>query len=319
MLTPTQFERFAEACSGIANEVADDDGFVSVRSLLARFQADLSIRPLLVEAMLAFLDKQTAHQGSNRWTVLVDSETFPISKDEIQEERYPKPLPSRLRNTIAHELVHSLAFRFSEFGIHLQTQHDNEKTRIALVEEIEKETERLSPLLLWSEKALAKLLSNQPRSLSVHDLDAVCQNLGISRYVLINRLRLLRSIDPRKLLVSDGLRNTAIGIGEWRDTKRAVLRSWPLFVNFDRSHIPAFFIQLAQQDRMPASVAFADESFAMCGGTNSVTVFSTNAGTEAAPNAEQINIECSIGDHERTAGKGFLYAVRKLDSQDSVV
>jgi len=260
--------------------------------------------------MLAFLDKQNAHQGSNRWTVLLDSETFPITEVEVHKERYPRPLPTRLRSTIAHELVHSLAFRFSEFGIHLQTRIKNGKEQKALVKDIEQETELLSPLLLWSEKALSRLLDCGTHTISVNDLDAARQNLGISRHVLINRFRLLRTLDPKELLKSNGLRNIAIGMGEWLDAKNAVLRKWPLFVNFDNNVMPAFFSKIAQSDRMPASIGF-DESFAMCGGVNETVEFSTDAGTEATPNTSKLTIECSIGKHERKSGREFLYVVRK--------
>ena len=153
MLAQRELDQFAKVCTEIANDVADDSGFVSVRALLERFQAKLLIRPLLVEGMLASLDLDAREQGrTSRWAVLVDSESYSVTDSEVREEHPGKPLPSRLRNTVAHELVHSLAFRPSEFGIKLAKSNESEKSK-ALVESIERQTERFSPLLLWSEES----------------------------------------------------------------------------------------------------------------------------------------------------------------------
>jgi hypothetical protein len=311
MLAPSELERLAEVCTLIGNEVADENGFVTVHKLLARFHASLLVRPLLVEGMLAFVDRGDTNLDSNQWAVLLDSETYQVSEADIEKESHERPLPSRLRNTIAHELVHSLAFRSSEFGIQLRKENENEESQYDLVREIERETERLSPLLLWSDKALAKLLSNRKESLSVQELDEARQTIGISRHVLINRFRLLRSTDPNGFLNRSGLKDIAIGLAEWVDGKIAVLRSWPLFVNFDRNIMPAFFIKISNQDRLPAKAAFPDEIFAMCGGPNNVVEFVTDVRTEAAPTLEKMKVECSVGQTDKRKGAEFLFVVRK--------
>ncbi len=312
MLAANELERFAEVCTAIGNEVADDDGFVPVRNLLARFHTSLLIRPLLVEGMLASVENKSGNNfDASQWAVLLDSETYPINELQVKEESLEQPLPSRLRNTIAHELVHSLAFRPSEFGIRLRMHSNSEKSQSALVQAIERETERLSPLLLWPEKALAKLLSGKKQSLSVEDLKWVCRSMGISRYVLINRLRLLRPTDANGFRYRDGLKDLAIGIGSWVDGGNAVLRSWPLFVNFDRNIVPAFLHKLVHQDRMPAKTVFADEMFAMCGGLQNTVEFLTDAGSSAVPNAERMKVQCSIEHANKKNGSEFLYVIRK--------
>jgi len=316
MLAPTELARFAEVCKGIGNEVADEHGFVAVRYLLARFHASLLIRPLLVEGMLASIEhRSSAGFDASRWAVLLDSDTYRISELDVKEESQERPLPSRLRNTIAHELVHSLAFRPSEFGIRLQTQCDSEDNQNTLVREIERETERLSPLLLWSDKALVKLLSGRKRALSVEELHQECRTIGISRHVLINRLRLLRSTELDRFLRGDGLRNIAIGLGEWVDGRNAVLRSWPIFANFDRNIMPAFLFRLVHQDRLPAKTVFTDEMFVMCGGPTNVIEFVTDAGVEAVPNTKKMNVECSVEQVNKRSGSEFLFVIRKSDEQ----
>ncbi|MGH8673657.1 MAG: hypothetical protein ACREVG_05050, partial [Burkholderiales bacterium] len=60
-----------------------------------------------------------------------------------------------------------------------------------LVRDIERQTERLSPLLLCCEKALRLLLAGKKECLSVSEFANVATSLGISRPVLINRLNLI--------------------------------------------------------------------------------------------------------------------------------
>src|ERR1039458_8341842 len=105
MLAVTELERIANVCAAIANEVADDSGFVSMRSLLARFQAHLLIQPMLVEGMLASIEQSNGGtNGGGRWAVLIDSETYGVNEQNVESENGHRPLPNRLRNTIAHEL-----------------------------------------------------------------------------------------------------------------------------------------------------------------------------------------------------------------------
>jgi hypothetical protein len=313
MLTPGELARISEVCVTIGNQAGDDAGFVPIRSLLARFQAQLISRPLLVEGMLASVqDTRAATFSGSQWTVLVDSETYPIPEGLLDVESSLRPLPTRLRNTIAHELVHSLAFRPAEFGVRIVGHHDEKPAD--LVHEIEKETERLSPLLLFSEIALRKLLAGRRESLSVSELVRARRNLGISRYLLINRLRLLQEVDSNGFLFAEGLRNLAIGLAEWVKDGRAVVRKWPLFLNFDRNMIPAFLHELARnQDRIPAGSLLGDDNFAMCGGTRDRVVLETHAGTRSVPNALSMTVEVEIERRTRNPGNEFLFAVRKRD------
>lgn len=313
MLAPNEFTKFAEVCTAIGNDVADENGFVPVRNLLTRFQANLFIRPLLVEGMLTFMGHGSRNGfDAGRWAVLLDSETYRINELEVKEERRERPLPSRLRNTIAHELVHSLAFRPSEFGIRLRKPIDSEENRNALVRAIERETERLSPLLLWPEKAVAKVLSGKKQSLSVEELTQVYRSMGISRYVMINRLCLIRPADANGFRYRDGLKNLAIGIGEWVDGKNAVFRSWPLFLNFDRNIVPAFLLKLIDQDCLPARIVFTDEVFAMCGGFLNTVEFMTDAGTSALPTVEKMKVRCSIENVEKKPKSKFLFVIHNI-------
>lgn len=312
LLSRDELSRIGDACVAIGNEVSDEKGFVPIRNLLARFNASLLVRPLLVEGMLAFIEHSNVKNLKvGRWSVLLDSETYPISELEVEAENQGQALPSRLRNTVAHELVHSLAFRPSEFGIKLRSQTCTKKNQSALVQEIERETERFSPLLLWSEKSLARLLSDKDRALSLEDLTWTCRSMGISRYVMINRLRLIRPTDANGFRYHHGLKNLAVGIGEWITEKSAVFKSWPLFLNFDRNIVPAFLLRLAKQDHLSAEAIIPDNTFAMCGGSYNTVEFITNAGSSASPTTEKMKVRCSIEHVEKKPNSEFIFVIHK--------
>lgn len=305
-LPPEVLAQFAHACRSISNATADQDGFVPIRNLLARFQASLIARPLLVEGMIA----SQRRKGSDdyRWLVLVDGEKYHFDDKDLQEEGPHKTLPERLRFTIAHELAHSLAFRVSEFGIRLPNINAQNPSR-ALVQAIEAETDRLSSLLLVSQKALERVFKGRGIQPTADELAQARRLMGISRPVLISRLRSLSSGDADGLRNSYGMANFAVGIAEWTQDGTARLRNWPIFANFERNLLPEFLLNLAHQDRLPATTSFASQSFFLCGGSERVVNLTSNAGTPHSPRAERLELACSAEDSSRRPGSTSLYVV----------
>ncbi len=218
---------------------------------------------------------------------------------------------NRLRFTVAHELVHSLAFRHNEFGVQLRHAPQDDSSRKALVEAIERETDRLGPLLLLSEKALEALFPSSREPVNAHELARFRRRMGVSREVLINRLRQLASGDANRIRASGGLQNTGLLVGEWIDSSRAVLRGWPLFANFDRNLVPAFFIRLASENQLPAHTILDNERFAPCGGDLEQAVCSVFAGVPNHPDAERMMIRCAVEPSRRQKGRRFIVVVQK--------
>lgn len=298
--------QIAHACRAISDAAADQDGFVPIRRLLARFQATLIARPLLVEGMIA--SQRRDGGDDHRWLVLVDSEKYRFDDRDLEDEGPQKTLPERLRFTIAHELAHSLAFRVSEFGIRLQNINTAQPSR-ALVQAIEGETDRLSSLLLVSQKALEKVFKGRRNQPTADELAHARRLMGISRPVLISRLRSLSSSDTDGLRNSYGMTNFAVGIAEWMEDGTARLRNWPIFANFDRNVLPEFLLNLAHQDRLPAISSFAATSFSLCGGNDNVVNLTSDAGTQNCPRAEQLELTCSVEDSSRRPGSTSIYVV----------
>jgi hypothetical protein len=308
-LDPEVLSQFARACLTISDNVVDDRGFVPVRRLLEKFRATLVARPLLVEGMIASQRSSDGTAGHQRWLVLVDSEKYSFSEQEVKEETSERALPERLRFTIAHELAHSLAFRVSEFGIRLR-DIDMRRSGQDLVEALEDETDSLSSLLLISQRALSNLLRGRKEAPDANEWAAARRAMGVSRPVLISRLRSLSASDPDGLRSGYGLRNVAIGVAEWGKDGCAALRRWPIFASFDRNIYPSFLFDVAHQDYVSASDVFADRSFALCGGARATINITSDAGTEKFRNASKMLIECSSEDASRKAGARSLFVVR---------
>jgi hypothetical protein len=313
MLVPTDLGRFAQVCAAVGNDVAtDEEGFVAIERLVSRLGARLLLRPLLVEGMVASLGQtDSASQSKGQWAVLIDSDTYPITPAELQSEAFGNPLPWRFRNTVAHEVVHLLAFRANEFGVRSQDVTTLRGRQEDIVKAIERDTEKLSPLLLWPEKAIEKLVTNRTEPISILDLVETSRVMGISRQVLISRLNLIPESDPLRLKQTRRLRNVAIGVAEWIDKKVASLRKWPLFINFDRNIVPSFLLNLKKQERLSASLVVQDKSFGMCGGWNSTVKFECHAGVPEAIDAHSMHVQLSMEWVERAPGNAFFFVVGK--------
>lgn len=284
-----------------------------MRRLLARFHARLISQPLLVEGMLASVQSD-AKSVSNaaEWAVLIDSETYSVDADALEKEDSSRPLATRLRNTIAHELVHSFAFRPSEFGLRLNVDSKRKIGADELVKEIEKETERFSPLLLLSEKALARLFAKRQEPVSIEEICEFRERFAVSRYVFINRLNLLGMVDDGALLSKRPLRNIAIGLAEWMAGGKAVIRQWPMFYNFDNRIVPAFLFEAMQKDRLPIEAVVCDDNFVMRGGANPRATLDVEAGTKATPRLRRLNCVISAESVARKTGAQFLFSVHSV-------
>ena len=315
-MSPALYLRqLATRCNHIAREISDADGFVSVRRLVERFGATLIIRPLLVEGMLASSEQSSEsmnYENCHQWCILLDRETHEVGDREITAERFGSPLSARMRNTVAHELAHSLAFRSTEFGVEFPRNFTSQKSKQAFVEKIERETEKLSPLLLLTDTLLDRLFSTEKELVSVQDLCSVIRNAGVSRYVFVNRVQLLTMVDPKRLRSRRCLSNIAIGIGQWTSESNANLKVWPLFSNFEGGKVPGFLFKLQLRISLAANSIFADPAFHLCGGDLNTTDLEVPAGTPRNPATLKLPIRFAVETVPRKNGNEFLFLVQSL-------
>lgn len=314
MSSSQYFKQLAQCCIRIASEIADNNGFVSVQNLVKRFKAKLFIRPLLVEGMLASGSETNKNDGNgHEWLLFIDSETSGVNSNDIEEERFGSPLPARLRNTVAHELAHSLAFRQTEFGVEFPKRSMSVKSRHEFVRTIEKETEKLSPFLLIPDNSLDRLFAPKKESITIQELTEFRNAIGVSRSVFINRLNLLSVSDEKRLRAyRQSLHNIAIGLGEWKSDSEAFLKDFPLYSRFDGGRVPSFIFQLQRRIEISAKALFKDVEFVLCGGKRNYTECMVSAGTPNTPNSIQLPIRCAIEDGTRKAGTKFLFTIQLM-------
>ena len=242
--------------------------------------------------MLASIGSSPSSSDSTnkyKWAVFVDSETYAgVSETQIQTERADDPLPPRMRNTIAHELVHSFAFREAEFGLKLTRRPASNISQQEFVEAIERETEKLSPLLLVPAKYLHTIFPADKTEFSIPDIQSIQEKMAVSRQVLINRFNLLRLVDKQNLLERPSLRNCAVGIAEWQNEERALIKLWPFFSNFDRNIFPEFIVDVKKEKSVFLTGIFSNTSFFIDGEYNYVCEGLVRGGTTETPTAHEM-------------------------------
>ena len=317
MTSPAYLRQLARKCNGITAEIADEFGFVALQRLVDHFQAEILVRPLLVEAMLASTESDLSHPhdgNRHQWCLFVDRETYDVDEPALKNECIGSPLPPRLRNTVAHELAHSLAFRATEFGVELPKRKTSAKNKRDFVALIERETEKLSPLLLISNRALARILPENKTMISVEDLRSLANSMGVSRPVLVNRLNLLELHDEMKLSERRCLRNLGVGVGRWLSTTDAVLKPWPVYSNFDGARVPSFMFQLQRGLEVSPKNILPSSDFSMLGGALQYIECSVDAGTPKNPKHLRLPVRFEVEPQPPKAGAEFLFLVQSLDS-----
>jgi hypothetical protein len=299
----------AELCS-IANAAADTDGFVPVRRILEAFRTRVVLRPLLVEAMLA-RTKNASNADAAELTILVDAEKTKITLDQIQSESAISPLPARVRNTIAHELVHLLPLRHLEGAKSAPAVVERRVPQSDRIREIESSTEDLSPLLLIPDRGLSQILDAAEEPISFKRLLELRNAHGVSRQVLIRRLVLYRHMHESRLGRIGGLSNLGIGLAKGVADDSTVICKWPQFHSFDSNYVPALLLDAQKAGDALARNYFVDDTFALAGGSRLTTDQELAAGTLLHPAAVRFFGRVDVERPIRRQGDAVMFSVRK--------
>jgi hypothetical protein len=315
-LSDAHVRKIAEASLSAGQDAVDEHGFVAVRSLLKRFDAELLLRPMLVEAMLckaAEAEMADAKSNHSRWRLLVDSETYAVPLAAVDEEREGATLPVRFRNTIAHELTHSLAFRAKEFGVELTlpTKAPNE-TPAGFVAAIERATEQMSPLLLVPDASIERWFPASLQVLSIDHLTKFRRAVGISRHVLVQRLNLLSSYGNHLFFNRGCFSNVAVGVGNWTRDRVPMLHAWPLFAKFDRNELPTLLHALRRAKSVTAASLVSDPDFVLNGGLQTAALIEATFGARGNSAEPPAMFELSVEARRAQGGSTFLYIARLM-------
>lgn len=296
-------------CIQIADDLSDERGFVAIKSLAAHFQVSVVFRPLLVEAMLASIPASNGERP--KWLVLVDSERFPSGQEAFENETADHPLVGRLRNTIAHELLHSLSFRESETDFEFRVERWLRETNEEYLKRIEGETEELSPLLLIPEKLLVQIDGGPPVSLK--DLRELQTQCAVTHDVLVSRLALWKKHHSTGGSLGGGLENMGLGTGYWEGGKPWLPR-FPTFVNFQNNRLPHAFKRLQTEKALCLADLFPNAEFLLNGGDLTEVELD---GHRAGENLDYLKMRIRISVEEKAALRKnrFLVLVEKLGGQ----
>jgi hypothetical protein len=298
--------KLIEFCTDCAEKIKDKNGYVSIRDILARFRINLEITPLLVEAMLASRpSRENKNTDQLEWLILADKDRFDISSEAIAAESMYFPLNPRFRNTIAHEALHSLSFRSRDVGFALAEKPRPGESKEAFVSRLERETEKLSPLLLIPNSRIAALLEIEGfNANSVADFQ---RSLGVSRDVFINRLALLNLCDPEDLKHNGHLENVVIGIGEWLGRDQYIFKKWPFYTRFADGMLPRFVAVRDGSIDLDVKEYLIDPEFCLCGGASDQQSFVYTDGHCKTSWEFVISVESSA----RKAGSRSLFIIRR--------
>lgn len=176
------------------------------------------------------------------WLLLLDSETYAITLDQIKRERARNALPSRFRLTIAHELGHTLSFELKggKLGVSTKSNNTSLKKRIDI---LESETDNLAPYLLIPERSIEEFFSDRDAPPSIKDFIEFRDLNGVSSTTLAERLMLMNKTPISEALNSRGCQNFALGVGIEAEG-RAVFEPSIIFHNFSDKVLPRMIIEL---------------------------------------------------------------------------
>lgn len=284
----------------VAERASGGTEFVRLADLLASLNVELISHPLLVEGVVA------EPKGGVKvpWKILIDSETHGDVSSKISAETAAKPLGHRLRNTVAHELVHVLVFRTPGLG------HGKDGSRKKYVASVEGETERLSALLLVPHRAFRIELDRFDGGLTIERLCVACDRWGVSPPVLVRRFELLPLIADYDLRYHTALQNMAIGIGEWGKNGAPQFNHWWLYSNFS-GVVPEYIARLRRKENVAIREVFEDTEFMTNGGRAEVTHVAIPGGTSARPGSERLKVRLSVQMVEAKPQSRFLWLLRR--------
>lgn len=225
-------------CISTSQKVASDNGFVCVHKLAEELDAEVIFSPILVEAVIA--KKSDLNNEGPLWKIVVNEEDLGDEPDMFKKETYENPLSVRLRNTIAHELVHTFQFNVRDDKLVLGKVSDSVSRSDAVLRRIEREAHRLTSFLLLPRFHFHRMIRQLPKYCGVDDLVRIREHFAVSRYIFVQALQNLRMVDDENILYADSLKDVMVGVGFFGDDGVPRFQQWPTFRNFMDNSSPDF-------------------------------------------------------------------------------
>ncbi|WP_309387049.1 hypothetical protein [Cerasicoccus frondis] len=222
------------------NSCADSYGYVTANSLLNKFNAEIMIRPLLVEGMLMSAKNEhgeTDGSKKNPWLILIDEESFKTNEEAIIAESSNKPLDKDLRETIAHEVGHILSFD-RHHGKLKEKPNRSSARQSDRIEKYEAETDDLYPYFLLSENKLEAYFSDRNNPPSLTEIIGLVNFSAVTNKTFIHRLKLMNKTPKSDCLNYKGCINFAVGLCSQGEDGTAEFDSNEVFYSFKNNILP---------------------------------------------------------------------------------
>lgn len=292
-------------CIRLANEEASPSGFVPVRRLVERLNAEVAFRSLLVEAMITV--NSSPSEGCADWKILLDidrfkrdSEIYPVESDDCK-------MSNRCRNTIAHELLHTFAFKKESNQFIPRLYEWQHQSGTKTVNYLEKEAENLSSLLLIPNESLLDFFQSNRKILDFNRFVDQYRGYGVSREIFINRMKFLRNHAFDHLPDCDCLKNVVIGMGQWSPSVEPELKTWPIFSNFEKNFQPQFLLESKRRREGSILIPASGTDFNQNIRDNLSASFEGFIGTEKFPETLHCEFKVNVEDVERRPFNKFLF------------
>ena len=299
-----------EKCYKAARMAMDADGYVAMPKLVGLLDAEVVFRPLLVEAIIA--KKNDLNKPGPHWKILLNEDTFSQDKEIYPSENGSNRLSVRIRNTIAHELIHTFQFKVEDSCITLGEVSRSVSRSDAIIRRVEKEAHELTSLLLLPLEVLKQELTAITEVSAIRSYLKVYEKFGVSRAIFIQALNNLRKDTGSKILEHTALSDVMFGIGSWDNSQEPYFEQWPTFENFSGNSLPDFTFDEASSSQSRFTIPQLTKESVLNGGKLSNFQFTTYEGSRNTPRYR--NIEYVLSVEERKAGLGvpFLFMLRRV-------
>lgn len=299
-----------ERCVKIAHEASSKDGFVPMHRLVGLLNAAVVFRPLFVEAVVA-KKKDLSISGPN-WKILLNVKTFAEDAQNYFSESSKNHLSVRVRNTIAHELIHTLQYRIKDDEIVLNEVSRSVTRSDAIIRRVEREAHELTSLLLLPREHLEQSLRSITEFEDINTYVQIFQKFGVSREIYIQALRNLNKYHDSRILYHDSLKDVMFGIGTWDKDAKPCFKQWPTFINFSGNSLPEFTIAESSANKDYFQILQLPKESILLGGNLRTVYFTAFEGSKVVPRYKKIEYALSVEERKTTHGLPFLFLLKRV-------
>ena len=244
------------------------------------------------------------------WKIIVNEDGHRDLPALFKKETYEEPLSVRMRNTIAHELVHTFQFNVKGNKLILGKVSDSVSRSDAVLRRIEREAHMLTSLLLLPRKQFQRRIRQLPKDCGIDDFIRIQKHFAVSRYIFVQALQNLGMADDERIMDEDVLNDVMVGVGIFGDEGVPRFQRWPAFMKFTGNSLPDFVFK----NENPTSFTIPGIS----GGSRLSSKFKsglkirTYEGSKIVPKYRKVDYVLTSEEVKVFPGSSFLFALNRI-------